>query len=59
MVDGYEYYGCTIKQVKKNDSYVGSNILVIQLISKNKDNSYGNEYIKYEFNMDTKKLSKQ
>ena len=52
MVDGYEFYNMDILDEKKGDKYVATNIMEITLLKGD------SEYIKYKFNMDTKKLSK-
>ena len=57
MVDGYEFYNMSLVQEQKGDRYVATNIIEISLITGS-DKEHNVSFIKYKFNIDTKKMSK-
>ena len=57
MVDGYEFYSMSLVQEHKGDRYVATNVIEISLITGS-DREHNVSFIKYKFNIDTKKMTK-
>ena len=57
MVDGYEFYSMSLVEEQKGDRYVATNVIEISLITGS-DREHNVSFIKYKFNIDTKKMTK-